>query len=80
MSAPIRRPVRIEDLDVPAAQVAAEAKTLKAKRVLSEARSKSHSPSDRLAYAYDQYLITHPAACATGDDYPGWTPEGGEQS
>lgn len=67
-------PRTIADLDVTAEQVAAEAKTLDDCRVLREAMATTHSPSDRIAYAYGQYLVTHPEACATADDYPGWTP------
>ncbi|WP_263165458.1 hypothetical protein [Streptomyces sp. SCSIO ZS0520] len=63
MSAPTRP---ISDLDVPAAQVSALA-------ILSDAAARSHSPSDRLAYALDAFLVTHPdAPVSTVADYPEW--------
>lgn len=62
----------IERLDVPAAQVAAQI----ACQTLREAAARTHSPSDRIAYALDAYLITHPGTCSTPDTYPGWTPGG----
>ncbi|MFE9736188.1 hypothetical protein ACFYO9_37680 [Streptomyces sp. NPDC005863] len=56
----------IERLDVPLKQVAAVA-------VLLEAKVRSWSPSDRLAWSLDQQLVTHPEApVATDSDYPGW--------
>lgn len=45
-----------------------------AHRVLAEAFSRSHSPSDRIAYAWDDQLVDHPEWCATDTDYPDWTP------
>ncbi|MFJ8583682.1 hypothetical protein ACIRD2_03340 [Streptomyces sp. NPDC093595] len=55
-------------LDVPAEQVAAEV-------LLRDAMAHSHSPSDRIAYALDLHLVTHPdAPVSTDADYPGWTP------
>jgi hypothetical protein len=42
--------------------------------VLAEAARRTNSPSDRLAYAWDQSLIAHPEWCSTDADYPGWTP------
>ncbi|MGY0062755.1 hypothetical protein ACWY4P_40520 [Streptomyces sp. LZ34] len=67
-------PRTIAALDVPAEQVAAEARALDDCRVLRDAMAATHSPSDRIAYAYDQWLVTHPEACPTAADYPGWTP------
>lgn len=58
MSAPVEPP--------PAASAAYE--------VRAEAFARTHSPSDRLAYAWDQSLIAHPEWCSTDADYPGWTP------
>ncbi|WP_405548828.1 hypothetical protein [Streptomyces microflavus] len=34
--------------------------------------AKTNSPSDRIAYANDLFLLTHPEACATEADYPEW--------
>lgn len=62
----------IERLDVPLATVEAEI----ACRILRDAAARTCSPSDRLAYALDTYLITHPEVCSTAADYPGWTPGG----
>lgn len=58
----------IAALDMPHETVAAEAACL----VLRQAATKTNSPSDQLAYANDQYLITHPKACSRDEDYPGW--------
>jgi propanediol dehydratase small subunit len=32
----------------------------------------THSPSDQIAFHLDAWLVTHPDACATSADYPGW--------
>lgn len=62
----ITAPRPIAALDVPAVQVAAET-------VLIEAAAHTHSPSDRLAYALDRFLVTHPEAPVSTDaDYPDW--------
>ncbi|MFE0039373.1 hypothetical protein [Streptomyces sp. NPDC059015] len=58
------------DWDVPAVQVAADARARKQAadvEVLHEAASHSHSPSDRIAYALDESLLTHPEAPVTTD-------------
>ncbi|MEU5772623.1 hypothetical protein ABZ819_04875 [Streptomyces venezuelae] len=56
----------IERLDIPLEQVARVA-------VLLEAKVRSWSPSDRLAWSLDQQLVTHPEAPVSEDaDYPGW--------
>jgi len=52
----------IDDLDVPLPVL-----------TLQLAAAHSASPSDRIAYALDEWLITHPKACSTDADYPGWT-------
>jgi hypothetical protein len=40
---------------------------------LHAAAAHSHSPSDRLAYALDEWLVTHPdAPLSTDSDYPTW--------
>jgi hypothetical protein len=58
----------IAALDVPLAQLEPAA-------VLSEAAARTHSPSDRIAYALDGWLVTHPDALVSTDlDYPNWTP------
>lgn len=60
----------ISDLDVPLAVVEAQ---IAAVATLVDAAAHSHSPSDRLAYAMDQWLVTHPdAAVSTDKDFPGW--------
>lgn len=58
----------IERLDVPAKQLEQQL----ASDVLRKAMAVTHSPSDRIAYAQDLYLVTHPKACSTNDDYPGF--------
>ncbi|MFF1544142.1 hypothetical protein [Streptomyces sp. NPDC058291] len=30
------------------------------------------SPSEQIAYRLDAWLVKHPDACATADDYPDW--------
>ncbi|MFF1709249.1 hypothetical protein [Streptomyces sp. NPDC058268] len=62
------RQLTIAALDMPAETVAAEAACL----VLRQAARETNSPSDQLAYANDQYLITHPKVCLRDEDYPGW--------
>jgi hypothetical protein len=37
-----------------------------------QAAERTHSPSDRLAFSYDAWLVTHPDACAKDADYPGF--------
>jgi hypothetical protein len=37
-----------------------------------QAAAKTHSPSDQIALRLAAWLETHPTACATGADYPGW--------
>ncbi|MEU3432294.1 hypothetical protein [Streptomyces sp. NPDC006863] len=58
----------IERLDVPLAdlelQIACE--------TTRKALARTHSPSDRIAYANDLFLLTHPEACSTDADYPEW--------
>jgi hypothetical protein len=39
---------------------------------LLAALATTHSPSDALAYRLDLFLVTHPKACSTNDDYPGF--------
>ena len=60
----------ISALDVPAERVAAQASAC---RLLADAAAHTASPSDRLAYALDQRLITHPEIHLADDgDYPAW--------
>lgn len=62
--------VDLSRLDVPLAVVEAQ---IAAVATLVDAAAHSHSPSDRLAYALDQWLVTHPdAPIATDKDFPGW--------
>ncbi|MFZ3592245.1 hypothetical protein [Streptomyces sp. BH104] len=60
----------ITALDVPTALVQRVA-------ILLDATTRTHSPSDALAYRLDEWLVTHPdAPISTGADYPDWTPGG----
>ncbi|MFE9777798.1 hypothetical protein ACFYPA_06525 [Streptomyces sp. NPDC005775] len=61
-------PRSIAALDVPLADVEQEL----AAEVLIRARAASPSPSDRIAYANDLYLLAHPEVCAVDADYPGF--------
>lgn len=54
-------------LDVPLADV-------ERRSVLAAASSRSHSPSDRLAWRLDADLLDHPEQCSTDANYPWWTP------
>ena len=67
MTAPIKP---IAALDVPVEELAAQ---VDACRLLADAAAHTESPSDRLAYALDQRLITHPEVHLADDaDYPAW--------
>lgn len=45
--------------------------------VVRKAAARTHSPSDRIAYRLDGWLVTHPDAPVSTDlDYPNWTPGG----
>lgn len=55
-------------VDVPLADV--ELQT--ACETTRKALARTNSPSDRIAYANDLFLLTHPEACATDADYPHW--------
>lgn len=57
-----------QEWDVPAEQITARA----ACDVLRKAMAATHSPSDRIAYSQDLFLVAHPKACSTNDDYPGF--------
>ena len=57
--------VDISRLDVPLPVVEASACFL-------AAAARTASPSEQIAYHLDAWLITHPKACATDADYPGW--------
>ena len=52
-------------MDVPAEQVAAEAIAL-------HAMARTHSPSDRIAYALDARLVTHPELIPSESGDPMW--------
>jgi hypothetical protein len=62
--------------DRPAAELAADIKAIVARQrncqTLADAAAHTHSPSDRIAYAHDAWLLSHPDACACTDDYPGF--------
>lgn len=40
-----------------------------------KALARTNSPSDRIAYANDLFLLTHPELCSTDADYPEWPAE-----
>jgi hypothetical protein len=67
---------RITRADRPAAELAADMQALVARQrncqTLADAAAHTHSPSDRIAYAHDAWLLSHPDACACTDDYPAW--------
>lgn len=58
----------------PAEQVAAEVPLRKA--IAREAEL--HNDYEVSALSLSLYLVTHPEACSTADEYPDWTP-GGQQ-
>lgn len=67
----------ISRADRPAAELAADMQALVARQnacqTLADAAAHTHSPSDRIAYAHDAWLLGHPdGACATDADYPAW--------
>ncbi|MFJ5973574.1 hypothetical protein [Streptomyces sp. NPDC093060] len=69
----------ISALDVPLPVVEAEAERLwqeRDRRIAAlhfrQAAEHTNSPSDRIAFSHDAWLITHPEACATDRDYPGF--------
>ena len=65
------RPIR--DLDVPLATVQQIVARQRNCQTLADAAAHTHSPSDRIAYAHDAWLLSHPdGACATDADYPAW--------
>jgi hypothetical protein len=71
---------RIEQADVPLStlreQVAAIVAGQRNARLLAEAASRTHSPSDRLAYQMDAWLVRHhDAPVAQLADYPAWAAE-----
>ncbi|WP_432077752.1 hypothetical protein [Streptomyces sp. YPW6] len=55
-------------LDVPLAEVELQAACETTRRALA----KTNSPSDRIAYAHDLFLLTHRGVCSTESDYPDW--------
>lgn len=74
-------PPRPADADVPLSRLEADVKALVARQrcqVLAEAAKNTNSPSDQIAYALDEWLITHPdAPVSTDADYPDFHPGGG---
>jgi hypothetical protein len=64
------RPMR--EVDVPLPQLVHAVEHLAAVACLLEARARTSSPSDRIAYDMGLHLIDHPEACATTEDYPDW--------
>jgi hypothetical protein len=74
-------PRPVSELGVPLSRLAADVNAIVARQracqVLAEAAEHSSSPSDRIAYALDGWLVRHPEAPLSSDaDYPGWTPGG----
>ncbi|MEU6365702.1 hypothetical protein ABZ876_08095 [Streptomyces sp. NPDC046931] len=63
----------ISDLDVPLAVVEAQTAAV---ATLHDAAAHTHSPSDRLAYALDEWFVTHDVPLSTEADYPNWRPGG----
>lgn len=61
------------DLHVLMANIAAD--------ILHAAAARSNSPSDRIAYALDEWLVRHPEApVSTEANYPGWTPTASKET
>jgi len=58
----------IERLDVPLADVELQVVCETTRKALA----KTNSPSDRIAYAHDLFLLTHPGLCSSDADYPEW--------
>ncbi|WP_406190105.1 hypothetical protein OH791_33445 [Streptomyces anulatus] len=58
----------MERMDVPLADVELQVVCETTRRALA----RTNSPSDRIAYANDLFLLTHPEACSTDADYPEW--------
>jgi hypothetical protein len=65
-------PRPISDLDVPLPTVQQLVARQRNCQTLADAAAHTHSPSDRIAYAHDAWLLSHPDACACTDDYPAW--------
>ncbi|KAB1979268.1 hypothetical protein [Streptomyces triticiradicis] len=66
----------ISDLDVPLTELQQLLARQRNCQTLADAAAHSHSPSDRIAYALDAWLITHSdAPVATVADYPVWAAE-----
>lgn len=67
---------RPEAVDVPLHRLEAGMEALVARQrncqTLADAAKHTSSPSTRIAYAHDAWLLSHPKACAIDDDYPGW--------
>ncbi|MEU9310925.1 hypothetical protein [Streptomyces sp. NPDC048256] len=69
----------IAALNMPLDDVAAEAERMWAERDrrvaalhFEQAAARTASPSDQIAFHLDAWLVKHPDACATADDYPDW--------
>lgn len=67
----------ISEVDVSTADLVAAMRAT----TLHAAAARSHSPSDRIAYALDEWLVTHPdAPVSTQADYPGWNPTAAKEA
>lgn len=69
----------IERLDVPVAEVEAQAALRAQEAVLEAALAAAGDESDRIAYAGDLFLVAHPEACTSDATYPGWAERLAEQ-
>ncbi|MFE4818538.1 hypothetical protein ACFRFU_19325 [Streptomyces sp. NPDC056704] len=68
-------PRDISALDVPLETVQALVARQRNCQTLADAAAHSHSPSDRIAYQLDAWLIGHPEApISTDADYPDFHP------
>jgi hypothetical protein len=67
----------ISDLDVPLPTVQQIVTRQRNCQTLADAAAHTHSPSDRIAYQLDAWLVTHPdAPVSTEADYPDFHPGG----
>lgn len=69
---------RPADVDVPLSRLEADVKALVARQrcqVLADAAKRTASPSDRIAYALDEWLMERPdVPLSTDADYPNFHP------
>jgi hypothetical protein len=80
MSIPAK-PLPIATPDAPLNRLAADVRAIvarqRATQILHDAAEVTHSESDWIAYALDEWFVGHPdVQLSTDADYPGWTPGG----